>query len=127
MPLRAVVVTGILLSIMPFLTGCGGVGETGGQPIVTVTPGSGASATASLAWSPVPDPSVTTYLVHYGHQSPNQSGNCSYESSISVDSPSATITNLDPNTLYYIAVSAYNGLESTCSNEVSIVTPPPPV
>ena len=44
---------------------------------------------------------------------------------MSVDSPSATITDLDPNTLYYFAVSAYNGLESACSNEVSTLTPPP--
>ena len=121
-PLRlTAIVAGLLLTIMPSLTGCGG-GETGGDPIVTVTPGS-ASATASLAWSPVPDPSVSAYFVHYGRQSPNQSGSCAYESSMSVDSPSATATNLDPNTLYFFTVSAYNGLESLCSNEVSTVTP----
>ncbi|MGH7148695.1 MAG: fibronectin type III domain-containing protein, partial [Nitrospiraceae bacterium] len=102
-PLRlTAVVAGLLLTIMPFLTGCGG-GETGGDPIVTVTPGS-ASATASLAWSPVPDPSVSAYFVHYGRQSPNQSGSCAYESSMSVDSPSATVTNLDLNTLYFFTV-----------------------
>jgi len=84
-------------------------------------------ATASLVWSPVPDPSVYAYFVHYGRQSPGQQGSCAYESSMSVDSPSATVTNLDPNTLYYFSVSAYNGLESACSNEVSTVTPPPSV
>ena len=128
-PLRLIaIVTGILLSIMPLLTGCGG-GETGSQPTVTVTPAS-AGATASLAWSPVPDPSVSSYFVHYGRQSPSQSGSCAYESSTSVGatgSPSATLTNLDPDTTYYFAVSAYNGLESACSNEVSTVTPPPSV
>ena len=125
-PLRlTAIVAGLLLTIMPSLTGCGG-GETGGDPIVTVTPGS-ASATASLAWSPVPDPSVSAYFVHYGRQSPNQSGSCAYESSMTVDSPSATVTNLDLNTLYFFTVSAYNGLESACSNEVSTVTPPPSV
>ena len=118
------IVTGFLLTIMPLLTGCGGGGETGGQPTVTVAPAS-AGATASLAWSPVPDPSVSSYFVHYGRQSPNQSGSCVYESSMHADSPSATITNLDPNTTYYFTVSAYNGLESACSNEVSTVTPPP--
>ena len=124
MPLRlTAIVTGLLFSIMPLLTGCGG-GETGSQPNVMVTPGSGASATASLAWNPVPDPSVSAYFVHYGRQSPNQSGSCTYESSMSVDSPSATVSNLEPNTLYYFTVSAYNGLESACSNEVSTVTPP---
>jgi len=41
-----------------------------------------------------------------------------------VTSPSATITNLDPDTRYYFTVSAYNGLESACSSEVSTVTDP---
>lgn len=110
------IAAGLLFSIMSLLTGCGD-GETGGvAPPVGVT--------ASLAWSPVSDPSVIAYFVHYGRQSPNQSGSCAYESSEYTDSPSATITNLDPNTLYYFTVSAYNGLESACSNEVSTVTPP---
>jgi len=33
------------------------------------------------------------------------------------------VEDLDPNTTYYFAVSAYNGQESACSNEVSTVTP----
>ena len=121
MPLRlSTIVTGLLLTIMPLLTGCGGGEETGGQPIGP------AGATASLAWSPVPDRSVYAYFVHYGRQSPGQPGSCAYESSmhVPVASPSATVTNLEPNTLYYFTVSAYNGRESACSNEVSIVTPP---
>ena len=126
MPLRPpAIVAGLLLSIMLFLTGCGVEGETGSQPITTVTPASGASATASLAWSPVTDSSVSAYFVHYGRQSPGQEGSCTYESSIIVDSSSATVTSLDPNTLYYFSVSAYNGLESACSNEVSLLTAPP--
>ena len=123
-PLRLTpIVAGLLLMMMPFLSGCGG-DETGSQPIVAA-PGS----TASLAWSPVPDPSVVAYFVHYGRQSPDQSGSCAYESSMHVDvaSPSAALTNLDPNTRYYFTVSAYNGLESVCSNEVSTVTPTAPV
>ena|SRR5215472_15674897 len=36
----------------------------------------------------------------------------------------ATITGLAPNTTYYFAVSAYNGMSGPCSNEVSTVTPP---
>ncbi|NOT96674.1 MAG: fibronectin type III domain-containing protein [Nitrospira sp.] len=35
----------------------------------------------------------------------------------------ATVTGLDPNTRYYFAVSAYNGLSGPCSNEVLTVTP----
>lgn len=128
MPLRlTVIITSLLLSVMPLLTGCGG-GE--GDTPSTTTPAS-TGVTASLAWSPVPDPSVHSYFVHYGRQSPGQPGSCSYEHSLHVASPSdmvtilsATITDLDPNTPYFFAVSAYNGLESACSNEVATVTPP---
>jgi hypothetical protein len=121
MPLYlAAIVTGILLSIMPFLNGCGG-GEGGPGNEVSAAP---VGATASLAWHPVQDPSVDGYFVYYGRQSPDQSGSCSYESSAFVESPSVTVTNLDPDTRYYFSVSAYNGLESTCSNEVSTVTLP---
>jgi len=131
-PLRLTfIITALLLSVMPLLTGCGGGGETGGNPAVTVAPGNtgGGSAppvgaTASLEWNAVQDPSVTAYFVHYGRQSPNQFGSCEYERSVYVTSPSATVEDLDPNTTYYFAVSAYNGLESACSNEVSTVTPP---
>lgn len=134
-PLRLTsIVAGLLFSIIPLLTGCGGGGGAGSDPTVTVAPGSSGGgstppvgATASLAWSPVQDPSVIAYFVHYGRQSPNQSGSCTYENSMYVASPSATVANLDPNTVYYFTVSAYNGLESACSNEVSTVTPPPSV
>lgn len=116
MPLHlTAIITGLILSIMSLLTGCAG-GESGRE--------SGAGATASLEWNPVPDSSVFAYFVHYGRQSPSQAGSCDYESSVSVDASSATVTNLDPDTRYYFVVSAYNGLESACSEEVSIVTPP---
>jgi hypothetical protein len=119
MPLRLpAIVTGILLSIIPFLTGCGGgEGDAGNQ--VSAAP---VGATTSLAWHPVQDPSVYGYFVHYGRESPGQRGSCSYESSVYVESPSVTVTNLDPDTRYYFTVSAYNGLESACSSEVSTVT-----
>ena len=121
MPLRlTAIVAGLLLTMMPFLTGCGGDGE--GQASTPADTG----ITASLAWHPVQDPSVHSYVVHYGQQSPGQPGSCEYESSMRVTSPSATVTNLEPNTLYYFTVSADNDLESTCSSEVSTVTPPPP-
>jgi hypothetical protein len=122
-PLRlTAIIAGLLLTMMPLLTGCGGGGggwSDGSAPAPAAVTG----ITASLAWDPVrPDPSVYGYFVHYGRQSPGQSGSCSYESSMYVASPEATVTNLDPNTLYYFAVSAYNGLESACSSEVSTVT-----
>ena len=122
----APIVAGLLLTTMSFLTGCGDGGETGSDPTVTATPAS-TGATASLAWNPVPDPSVSAYFVHYGRQSPRQSGSCAYEHSIFVDSPSATLTSLVPDTHYYFAVSAYNGLESACSNEVWTLTSPPSI
>lgn len=116
-PLRLTfIITGLLLSVMPLLTGCGGEGTGGGS-----TPPVG--VTASLAWEAAQDPSVTAYVVYYGRQSPNQSGSCEYERSAYVTSPSVTVEDLDPNTTYYFAVSAYNGQESACSNEVSTVTP----
>ena len=114
LPLRlTALAVSLLLAVMPFLTGCGG-GENEGTGI-----------TASLAWQPVEDPSVMGYFVYYGRQSAGQPGGCHYEGSTYVESPSATVENLDPNTLYYFSVSAYNGLESPCSEEVSTVTPPP--
>ena len=117
------IVAGLLLTTMSFLTGCGG-GETGNGPPVTLASGS-AGATTSLEWHPVQDPSIMGYFIHYGRQSPHHSGSCAYEHSKYVESPSVTLTNLDPETHYYFAVSAYNGLESACSNEVSTVTPAP--
>jgi hypothetical protein len=118
-------VAGLLLVIMPFFTGCGS-GEPGNQSAA----GTSATATASLSWTPVADPSVSSYFVHYGQRSPGQQGSCTYEHSLFVDSSSATVTNLAPNTLYYFAVSAYDGqerLESACENEISIVTSAAPV
>jgi hypothetical protein len=112
------IVLGIMLSS---LTGCGAGG--GGAPSIS-TSSSPTGATATLAWDPVQDPTVTAYHVHYGKQSAGQAGMCAYQDTQSVNAPTATITRLDPNTRYFFAVSAYNGLESPCSNEVSTVTPP---
>ena len=87
--------------------------------------GAGASnptTSISLAWDPSPDSSVNGYFVHYGKQSAGQAGSCNYTNSAFVGSPSATITGLDPNTQYFFAVSAYNSVESACSNEVSTIT-----
>jgi Fibronectin type III domain len=103
-----------------FLSGCGG-GSDGVPEVSSSTAQTGAIAT--LAWDPVQDPSITGYYVHYGRNSSGEPGSCSYEEAQFVSSPSIAIANLDNDTRYYFAVSAYNGLESSCSNEVSTVTP----
>lgn len=113
--------TSILLVGFTMLTGCGGGGESG-APAVTTSVGQ-TGAIASLAWDPIQDPTVSGYYVHYGRNSSGQPGACSYEAQQFVSSPNVTITNLDRNTRYFFSVSAYNGLESSCSNEVSTVTP----
>lgn len=124
-------ILGLAFFIMPLLAGCGPGGELQSGPIVTNTPNSGtngsggsvaAGATVSLSWDPVPDTSVVGYVVHYGKGSPNSSGSCAYEQSLFTSSPNATLSGLIPNTTYFFAVSAYNGLEGACSNEVSAVS-----
>ena len=125
-PLRlTATVAVLLLTMMSLLTGCGG-GEGGGE--ISGEPSAApVGITASLTWNPVQDPSIDGYFVYYGRKSPSRPGSCKYERSTFVTSPSATVTNLDPNTRYYFTVSAYNGLESPCSNEVSTVTDTFPV
>jgi len=121
---------GLALVLFGSLQGCGG-GEGDGGPVVTVAPGSGSptqpGASASLTWSPVNDPSVYGYFVHYGPQSPSSTGSCNYAESVFVPSSAATVTGLAYSSTYYFAVSATNGRESACSNEVSTPTPPAPV
>lgn len=106
--------------IMTVLPGCGG---DSGDPAISSS-ASPTGAVVSLAWDPVQDPTVYAYHVHYGRQSTGQPGSCSYSDSVSVSSPSVAIDGLDPDTRYYFAVSAYNGVNGPCSNEVSTVTPP---
>ncbi|MDF0643737.1 MAG: fibronectin type III domain-containing protein [Nitrospira sp.] len=112
----------LLLSLMSFaLSACGqGNGNTAAGPD-TVEPVSPLSVT--LAWDPVPDPSVTGYVIHYGRSSSNQRGSCGYETSLFVSQPQGTVGNLHPETRYYFSVSSYNGIEGSCSEEVSTVTP----
>jgi len=111
-PLRPI----LFVSLSILLTGCGM--EGGGQGPTVSTTASATAATASLAWDPVNDSSVVGYYIHYGKQSPNQSGSCSYDSVQFVPSSQGTITDLELQSTYYFAVSAYNGIEGNCSNEV---------
>jgi hypothetical protein len=117
---RNTAVINLLLTSFLFLSGCGSGGD--GSPSVSSAPGQ-AGAVATLAWNPVQDPSIYGYYIHFGRNSSGQPGSCAYEDQQFVSSPNATITNLNPDTRYYFAVSAYNGLESACSEEVSTVTP----
>ena len=97
--------------------------------ISTATSGS-STAAVILTWNPVQDSSLTGYYVHFGTQSANSGGSCTYTQSTfyslaalsNTTSPMVTLTGLSPNTTYFFAVSAYNGKESTCSNEVSTFT-----
>lgn len=111
---RMVAVAGIAM-MTATLTACGGDGGEG-APSVIASPG----ASATLAWDPVQDPTVTAYYVHFGTRSRNQTGGV-YDEKISATSTTATVTNLEPGTTYFFAVTSYNGLESPYSQEVSAV------
>jgi Fibronectin type III domain len=94
-----------------------------GTPVVAVnsTP-TGASAT--VMWEPSTDSHVNGYYIYYGRQQSEEQGVCSYEGRYAVDSPSVMIMDLEPNTPYFFAVSSYSGLESPCSKETLVITPP---
>ena len=113
-------ISSILLGVM-FLTlyGCGSGGE--GDPMVSTT-ATPVGAMATLQWDPVQvqtgQPPIIGYYIHYGTQSSSRSGSCAYQNSTFVTAPIGTVTGLDKGSRYYFAVSAYNGVESSCSNEV---------
>lgn len=88
---------------------------------VTSTP---TGATARVTWDAFPDPTVSNYYVYYGKQSSGEPGSCSYEASQSVEASPATISGLEPNTVYFFAISAFGESESPCSSEALVVTPP---
>ena len=98
-------------------TGCGGDEGSTEQAPEFQSP-----ISLSLAWIPVDHPSVTGYVLHYGRSSPNAAGSCNYEKALFVPNAEGTIINLYPATRYFIAVSAFNGVESPCSSEVSGLT-----
>lgn len=94
-----------------------------GPPMVALhsTP---TGASADVTWQPSADSNVSGYYIHYGRQSPVEPGVCSYEERYAAESPSVTITDLEPNTPYFFAVSSYSSFESPCSNEIAVITPP---
>ena len=94
-----------------------------GTPVVALS-STPTGASAEVTWQPSPDTNVNGYYIYYGRQSSEEPGVCSYEGRYSVDSPSVMITDLEPNTPYFFAVSSYSSFESPCSNEIAVITPP---
>jgi Fibronectin type III domain len=114
---------GFIIIALSTVTGCGSGGGSGDGPIITDPQGAGeGAASVSLAWNPVQEAGLMGYFVHYGTYPSNSHGSCAYAHSRFSSSTSITVTGLAPNTTYYFTVSAYNGLESACSAEVSTVT-----
>ncbi len=109
----------ICLLLLP-LIGCEGSDDEAQETSPSTTP---TGVAVSLRWAPVKDSSVVGYYIHYGKRSPNQPGSCAYDDELFVTSDHGTVINLDPGLTYYFAVSAYNGLDSSCSNEVFTQTP----
>lgn len=112
----------IIFTLMISLSGCGGGDGAAEGSFIAEENALPVGAAVSLAWEPVQDPSVYAYFVRYGPETSGGSGSCSYPYSTYVGSPSATITGLNYDTHYFFAVSAFNGSESGCSNEVSTST-----
>lgn len=110
-----------------YLDALGPAPDTEGEedPAVSVT-STPTGFTAQLTWDASTDPNVQGYFIHYGKQSPGEYGSCSYEQSQRVGAPPATLTDLEPNTVYFVAISAFGEAESeaetACSNEVLVVT-----
>lgn len=106
-----------LTLVLLSLAGCGADGEQ--QPL---SPVSGNGALVSLVWDSVNEPGIVGYYIHYGKQSPNALGSCEYDRTIFVLSPQGIVTGLDPGSMYYFAVNAFNGALGPCSNEVQAQT-----
>lgn len=102
-------------------TGCGGGGDS--APPGGATPPVG--ATKLVSWDPSPDPTVSGYDVFYGTQPSGRSGSCDYAYSEHTSSSAITLEGLHFNTYYFVSVSAFNGQQGPCSEEISFLTGPP--
>lgn len=96
-----------------------GCGESGSQNSVQPPVVSMSDTTAMLTWNSVDGYGVTEYRMYWGKESTGTPGSCAYPNMKATPVTEITITDLDPDTIYYFAVSAFNGLESPCSEEVS--------
>lgn len=109
------------------------------DPIIMMT-STPTGVTARLTWDPPSGIDVAGYAIHYGKHTSQEPGSeeasaeemtseeptaCSRGESQAADGPSATITDLEPNTEYFFAIRAFNQneSESLCSNEIVAVTP----
>jgi len=82
--------------------------------------GTAHAASVTLAWDRSQGPDITGYRVYYGTTSRH------YTTMLSVgNSTTCTITNLEPGTTYYLAVTAYDtsGNESSFSQEIPYTVP----
>jgi hypothetical protein len=115
------------------------------DPMITMT-STTTGVTAHVTWDRPSDIDVHGYAIYYGKHSEKtassdespfvdagaaeveteEPNSCSRGESQTVESPSATITGLEPNTSYFFAIRAFNESESEslCSNEIMVVTPP---
>jgi hypothetical protein len=93
--------------------------------LLALFPGRLAASALTVAWAPNTEDDLAGYSVYYGIQSGN------YDSVIDVGNVvQYTVSNLEPDTHYYCAVTAYDtsGNESNFSEEVGSITsedPPP--
>jgi hypothetical protein len=99
-------------------TGCNG--EAKGEAAVAPPIG----AIKSVAWEPSADAMVSGYYLYSGSQSRGPNGTCDYEHSLFTSAPPVTLKGLNFNTRYFLSVSAFNGKQSPCSDEISFVTDP---
>lgn len=79
--------------------------------------GNTSPVSASLAWDPNPESGVAGYKIYWGQASRVYTGVLDTGST-----PHAVLTNLNAGTLYYCAVTAYNGAgqESSFSQEITL-------
>lgn len=139
------------IPLLMSLAGCAGEGAGGSasglahadggdaDPIVTMTP-TPTGITANVTWDPPPDFDAVRYHIYYGKRSTEEVGSeesdseelgseesrsCSQGEKQAIDTPSATITGLEPDTQYFFAIRALNENESEglCSNEIAARTP----
>lgn len=86
----------------------------------TVIGGNNNATGVTLAWDDNSDASVRGYRIYIGVTSNNYTNFI-----VAGNVLTLTVTNLQPNTTYYFAATAYNaiGVESPRSNEVTYTTP----